>query len=134
MGGAAARAGLLLCDGLVFTDVQGPAPRRPPSSRMDASSAETSDLGDGRPGQMASASGGPPRPAQRLPANQRAPERKKRLMDVGSLVIAHAQAAKLTEPGKGALDDPPPSAQATPMRRAAHGQPRHDVTSPETAP
>ena len=62
--------------------------------------------------------------AQRLPANQRAPEREERLVDVGPLVIPHAQAAKLTEPGKCALHDPPPPAQATPVRGATHGQPR----------
>ena len=33
-------------------------------------------------------------------------------MDVGPLVIPHAQAAKLVQPGKRALDDPPPPAQA----------------------
>ena len=55
-------------------------------------------------------------------------------MDVGPFVISHAQAAKLAEPGKGPLHDPPPPAQATPMRRAAHSQHRHDVASPEAAP
>jgi hypothetical protein len=57
-------------------------------------------------------------------------------MDVGALVIPHAQAAKLTEAGKYALYDPPPPppAQATPMLGAAHGQQGHDVASPETAP
>ena len=79
-------------------------------------------------------SGGPPRPAQRLPANQRAPEREERLVDVGPFVIPHAQAAKLTEPSKCALHDPPPPAQATPVRGATHGQQGHDVTRPETAP
>ena len=83
---------------------------------------------------MASASGGPPRLAQRLPANQRAPEREERLVDVGPLVVADAQAAKLTEPGEGAFHDPPPPAQATPMLCAAHGQQGHDVTRPQTAP
>jgi len=50
-----------------------------------------------------------------------------------ALVIPHPEAAKLTEPGKGALDDPPPPAQATPMRGAAHGQEGHDVTNTESA-
>src|SRR5262249_25631623 len=79
-------------------------------------------------------SGGLPRPPQRLPANQRAPEREERLVDVGPLVTPDAEAAKLTEPGEGALHDPPPPAQATPMLGAAHGQQGHDMTSPETAP
>src|SRR6476620_6318970 len=85
-------------------------------------------------GEVGIRSGGPPRPAQGPPANQRAPEREERLVDVGPFVIPHAQAAKLTEPGKCALHDPPPPAEATPVRGTAHGQPGHDVTSPETAP
>jgi hypothetical protein len=85
-------------------------------------------------GEVGIRSGGPPRPAQRLPANQRAPQREERLVDVGPLVIPHAQAAKLTEPRKCALHDPPPPAQATPVRGATHGQQGHNVTSPETAP
>jgi len=73
--------------------------------------------------------------AQRLPANQAAPERKKRLVDVGPFVIPYAQAAKLIDPGKRALDAPPPPApQATPTRGAAHGQPRHDMPCPQSAP
>ena len=79
-------------------------------------------------------SGGPQRLAQRLPADQRAPEREERLVDVGPLVVADAQAAKLTEPGEGAFHDPPPPAQATPMLCAAHGQQGHDVTSSKTPP
>ena len=54
-------------------------------------------------------------------------------MDVGPLVIPHASAAKLTEPGEGALHDPPPPTQATPMRGEAPGEQGHDVASPETA-
>jgi len=34
-------------------------------------------------------------------------------VDVSPLFIANAQAAKLIEPGKGSLYDPPPSAQPT---------------------
>ena len=55
-------------------------------------------------------------------------------MDVGPLVIADAQAAKLVQPRKRPLHDPAPPTQATPVLGAAHGQPGHDVTSPETAP
>ena len=55
-------------------------------------------------------------------------------MDVGPLVIPHAQAAKLTEPGRCALHDPPPPAQATPMLGAAHGQQGHDVTRAQAVP
>jgi hypothetical protein len=48
-------------------------------------------------------------------------------------VVADAEAAELIQPGKGTLDDPAPPAQAAPVRGAAHGQQRHDVT-PEAAP
>jgi hypothetical protein len=36
-------------------------------------------------------SGGPPRLAQRLPANQRAPEREERLVDIGPLTLRTIQ-------------------------------------------
>ncbi len=36
-------------------------------------------------------------------------------MDVGPLVMPHAQAAKLGEPAKCTLHDPPPPAQAAPV-------------------
>ena len=49
-------------------------------------------------------------------------------MDVG------AQAPKLTEPGKRALHDPPPPAQATPMLGAAYGQRGHDTPCPQPTP
>jgi hypothetical protein len=55
-------------------------------------------------------------------------------VDVGALVVANAQAPELVKPGKGALHDPSPPAQATAMRGAPHGQQGHDVTTPETAP
>ena len=55
-------------------------------------------------------------------------------MDVGPLFVPHPQTAKLTEPGKCALHDSPPPAQAASVRGATHGQQGHDVTSPETAP
>jgi len=63
-----------------------------------------------------------PRLAQRLPTNQRAPERDERLMDVGPLLIPHAQAAKLTEPREWAFHNPALPAQSTPMRGATHGE------------
>ena len=79
-------------------------------------------------------SGRLPRLAQRLPANQRAPEREKGFVDVRALVVPYAQAPELAEPRKRPLHNPPPSAQATPMLGAAHGQQGHNVTSPETVP
>ncbi len=51
-------------------------------------------------------------------------------MDVGPLVIANAQAAKLVQPRERALHDPAPPAQATPVRGAAHGQPGRDMAAP----
>ena len=72
--------------------------------------------------------------SQRLPTNQRAPQREERLVDVGPLVIPHAQTAKLIEPGKRPLHDPPPPAQSTPVRRATHGEPRHDMPRAQSAP
>src|SRR5262249_6816871 len=110
-----------------------PAPRVNAPSAACCARSQEQRRGDGRRSGRRR-SGGLPRAPQRLPANQRAPEREERLVDVGPLVIPHAEAAKLTEPGEGALHDPPPPAQATPMLGAAHGQQGHDMTSPETAP
>jgi len=55
-------------------------------------------------------------------------------VDVGPLVIANAQAAKLVQPRERALHDPAPPAQATPVRGAAHGQPGRDMPRPQPAP
>jgi hypothetical protein len=53
--------------------------------------------------------------------------------DVGPLFIPHTQAAKLIEPGKRALHDPPPPAQSPAMLAAAHGKPRHDMSRSQLA-
>src|SRR5262249_10149647 len=74
-------------------------------------------------------SGGPPRPAQRLPTNQRTAEREKRSVDVGPLVVADTEASKLIEPGKCPLDDPAPSSQTAAVLGAAHRQQRQDAAS-----
>src|SRR5258708_26011464 len=37
-------------------------------------------------------------------------------------------------PGKRPLHDPPPPAQSTPVRGATHGEPRHDMPRPQSAP
>ncbi len=55
-------------------------------------------------------------------------------MDVGPLVIPDAQTAKLIEPGKGPLYDPPPPAQAAPVRGTTHSEPRHDMPRPQPTP
>ena len=54
--------------------------------------------------------------------------------NVGSLFIPHTQAAKLIEPGKRALHDPPPPAQSPAMLAAAHGKLRHDMSRSQRAP
>jgi hypothetical protein len=64
-----------------------------------------------------------------MPTDQRAPEREESLVNVGSLLVAHSQAAKLVQPGKCTLNDPPPMAQATLMRRAPHGEQRENMAS-----
>jgi hypothetical protein len=45
-------------------------------------------------------SGHHPALSQRLPTNQRAPEREERFVDVGPLVVSDTEASKLIEPGK----------------------------------
>ena len=56
-------------------------------------------------------------------------------MDVGPLVIPHAEAPKLIRPRKGTLDDPAPpiepAAVSAVRRIASQG---HDMPRPETAP
>src|SRR4029450_8658406 len=94
-----------------------PGPWPPKASGANAITPN-GDLAMGAGEEVGIRSGGPPRSAQRLPANQRAPELEERLVDVGPLVIPHPQPAKLTEPGKCALHDPPPPAQPTPVRGA----------------
>ena len=48
-------------------------------------------------------------------------------MDVGPLVIPHPKAAKLVEPGKCPLDDPPPPAQTAPVRGKANCTQERDL-------
>ena len=81
-----------------------------------------------------SASGGSPRLPQRLPADERAPEREERRVDVPPPVIADAEAAELIQPRKGPLDDPAPPAQPAPVRGAAHSDPRLDMPRPQSTP
>jgi len=55
-------------------------------------------------------------------------------MDVGSLLVADAQSAKLVEPGEAPLDNPAPSTQPATMFGVALGEPRHDMANPQTLP
>jgi hypothetical protein len=66
---------------------------------------------------------------QRTPTDQRTPERQEGFVDVGPLVIPHAQAPKLTEPGKCALHDPSPPAQANPVAQSGSDPTRPPVAS-----
>src|ERR1700737_3335708 len=50
---------------------------------------------------------------QSMPADQRAPDRQEGLANVGPLVVRHAQAAELAQPGERALHHPAPLLQAT---------------------
>jgi hypothetical protein len=50
-------------------------------------------------------------------------------MDIGSLFVTHAQAAKLIEPGEGSFYHPPPSAQPTTVFGVSLGEPRPDPTN-----
>jgi hypothetical protein len=47
---------------------------------------------------------------QEVPTDQSTSKLKKCLMDIGSLFVTHAQAAKLIEPGEGSFYHPSPSA------------------------
>jgi hypothetical protein len=70
--------------------------------------------------------------SQGLPADQRTAEGQERLVDVSPLVIPHAEAPKLVQPRKRALDEPPPPPQATPVLRAAHSEQRQNVAGSQT--
>ena len=53
-------------------------------------------------------------------------------MDIGPLVIADAQAAKLAQPRERPLHDPAPPAEATPVRRAALRDKRENPTGSQS--
>jgi len=55
-------------------------------------------------------------------------------MDVGSLLVANTQAAKLIKPSEGPFHHPSPSAESTAMFGVALGEPRNDVASAQTLP
>ena len=72
-------------------------------------------------------------PSHRKPADHRAHEREECLVDVSPLVIPHAKAAKLVEPRKRPLHDPPPPCRmrklVTPLSstRGQHRRADHDA-------
>jgi len=55
-------------------------------------------------------------------------------MDIGSLLVADAQPAKLVQPGKAPLHNPAPSAEATAMFRVAHRKQRQNASLAQTLP
>jgi len=63
------------------------------------------------------------------PADESAFQRQECLVDVISLFVANAQAAKLIEPGKGSLYDPPPSTQPAAVFDVSLGEPRPNPTN-----
>src|SRR5262249_62347851 len=69
-----------------------------------------------------------------LPADQCAPKRRERLVSVGPLVVANAQAAKLIQPRKRPFHHPAPAPQATAVLRSTHGQQRMNVANAQTVP
>lgn len=55
-------------------------------------------------------------------------------MNVGSLLVAHAQSSKLVEPGEAPLYNPAPTAEASTVLRIAHREQREDPTTTQTSP
>ena len=67
--------------------------------------------------------------SEEVPADESTSERQECLVDVSALFIANAQAAKLIEPGKGSLYDPPPTTQPTAMFSISLGDRRPNPTN-----
>src|SRR4029077_3912570 len=63
-----------------------------------------------------------------VPADESTSKRQECFVDVSSLFIANAQAARLTKPGEGSFYYPPPSAQSTGVFGVSLGEPRVDPT------
>ena len=57
---------------------------------------------------------------QEPPADQDATQSKKRFMDIGTLLVADSQSAKLVNPGKTPFHNPAASAEATAVLRVPH--------------
>ena len=71
---------------------------------------------------------------QGVPAQENAGKGQKRLVDVGPLLVANPQAAKLIKPSEGSFHHPAPSPQSTAMFGVALGEPRNDVATTQTLP
>ena len=55
-------------------------------------------------------------------------------MDVGSLLVADPQSAKLVQPGKGPFHDPSPSAQSAAVFSVAHREQRQNASVTQALP
>ncbi len=55
-------------------------------------------------------------------------------MDIGPFLVADAQSAELTQPGKGAFYHPPPSAQSATVLGVALCQERQNMPGTQTLP
>jgi hypothetical protein len=55
-------------------------------------------------------------------------------MDVGSLLVANTQAAKLIKPSEGPFHHPSPSTESTAMFGVALGEQRHDTATTQALP
>jgi hypothetical protein len=69
-----------------------------------------------------------------MPTDQGAPQRQEGFVDVGPLIVPHAEAPKLIQPGKCALHYPAPPSQPTAMLRSADGHQRENVAGSQTLP
>jgi hypothetical protein len=67
--------------------------------------------------------------SKEVPADESTSKRQECLVDVGSLFVPDAQAAKLIEPGEGSFYHPTPSAQPTTVFGVSLGEPRPDPTN-----
>jgi hypothetical protein len=55
-------------------------------------------------------------------------------VDVGTLLVANSQSAKLVEPSKASLYHPPPAPRSTAMIGTSLREPRHDATDTPNLP
>jgi hypothetical protein len=64
-----------------------------------------------------------------MPTDQRTSQRKKGLVDVGTLIVSDAETAELIQPCERPFDDPPPPSKAAAVRCATHRQQGQNATS-----
>ena len=74
------------------------------------------------------------KPLEMVVADEHATEREEGLVDVGSPLVAHAQAAKAVEPGERAFHDPAVTTETLRAVLAAAGDARQDATRTQGRP